>query len=515
MVKGKETADWQASLSNYLSNVKKTNTAPVVGTTPGAMSTPPQGGAIGYSPTVTATQPSTTIPTQVLENASPESFNGPGLNAGVSQTAVGVADSYMKDVQTQLDASQKQYDESSSLARQYQNQLLGRSKDYNELVNQAGIPQANRELNQQLARIRLGRDELANANDFLNLRVDQEKWDAADRDVTKGVFSAKESRMRSDQLLANSAKAIKLRSQIADADLLQGNITAALDQVNSALSAKYDPIEQALGYEMFWLGQQKDFLTADKKNLADARLEKLNAQMEEINAARDAVNQAVASGGAQPGEIERMMNMSPQDQMAYANVIQGRVAAGDRARQIESHNMNIRKNLYEMGLMGDPSAIAQLGYDPRETDPEMVAEKEAENAKLDQQAIVADRVIGIVDNALGQADWNSTGLVGWSLQNVGGTDAKNLDSQIATIKANLGFQQLQQMRDASPTGGALGQVSERELRALESTVANLEIGQTREQLVQNLQKVKTHYQNWLNIQGLTVAPDGRVIQIID
>jgi len=53
------------------------------------------------------------------------------------------------------------------------------------------------------------------------------------------------------------------------------------------------------------------------------------------------------------------------------------------------------------------------------------------------------------------------------------------------------------MRDASPTGGALGQVSERELAFLQSTIGNLEQSQSKEQLTYNLKRLKKIYSNML------------------
>lgn len=71
-----------------------------------------------------------------------------------------------------------------------------------------------------------------------------------------------------------------------------------------------------------------------------------------------------------------------------------------------------------------------------------------------------------------------------------GTPAGDLARDIDTILANVGFNELQAMRDASPTGGALGQVSEREIAFLQSTIANLQTSQSPEQLRRNLIKLK-------------------------
>lgn len=79
-----------------------------------------------------------------------------------------------------------------------------------------------------------------------------------------------------------------------------------------------------------------------------------------------------------------------------------------------------------------------------------------------------------------------------------GSQAKDLASTVDTIKANLGFEQLAKMRQASPTGGALGQIAVRELEFLQAAVANLNPDQSEDQVRSNLNEVITRYQNWLD-----------------
>jgi hypothetical protein len=49
------------------------------------------------------------------------------------------------------------------------------------------------------------------------------------------------------------------------------------------------------------------------------------------------------------------------------------------------------------------------------------------------------------------------------------------------------------MRDSSPTGGALGQVTERELALLQSVAGTLDQAQSAEQLMQNLARLELEY----------------------
>lgn len=72
------------------------------------------------------------------------------------------------------------------------------------------------------------------------------------------------------------------------------------------------------------------------------------------------------------------------------------------------------------------------------------------------------------------------------------TDARQLNNYLDTIKANVGFDKLQQMRENSPTGGALGQVSDTENRLLQAVNGALDPLQG-DQLAENLQVIKQLY----------------------
>jgi hypothetical protein len=126
-----------------------------------------------------------------------------------------------------------------------------------------------------------------------------------------------------------------------------------------------------------------------------------------------------------------------------------------------------------------------------------------------QQGAVAqaDRIIGKVDQALSKVGLNTTGIGGAVMRSIPGSEAKNLESDLETIKANLGFAELQAMRDASPTGGALGAIAVQELIALQSTVASLDQAQDSAQLKARLGEIRTHYENWKN--AVTQASGGQ------
>lgn len=107
----------------------------------------------------------------------------------------------------------------------------------------------------------------------------------------------------------------------------------------------------------------------------------------------------------------------------------------------------------------------------------------------------AGRVIQTVTEAK-QLVGPLTAGYGGILATLPGTDARKLQNKIGTIKANLGFDRLQQMRDASPTGGALGQVAVQEINFLQSTVAALDQLESPADITAALNKIEEHYTNW-------------------
>ena len=119
----------------------------------------------------------------------------------------------------------------------------------------------------------------------------------------------------------------------------------------------------------------------------------------------------------------------------------------------------------------------------------------------------------------------STGFFGGLLKDIGGTPAKDLASLTTTIKANIGFDRLQRMREESPTGGALGQVAVQELEALQSTLGNLDNSQTNEQFVANMERLEMQYQKSMQeiynaalkdqAEGKVNTKTGRVISPLD
>lgn len=144
---------------------------------------------------------------------------------------------------------------------------------------------------------------------------------------------------------------------------------------------------------------------------------------------------------------------------------------------------------------------AKSEFEPARAGERKTAEKEAELQvarraafpKLESafQAAVAknDVVIQTIDEVLPKVGIFTAGFFS-PTANIKGTPATDLKANIDTILANIGFEELQAMRDNSPTGGALGQVAVRELELLQATFANITNSQSPSQLRFNLRKLK-------------------------
>lgn len=161
-----------------------------------------------------------------------------------------------------------------------------------------------------------------------------------------------------------------------------------------------------------------------------------------------------------------------------------------------------KKNPQDMRVMQAPGGgQSMIDFNAKRAAAEAKAKMEAERSvtqpEKDKQAkAVADIVTTDIDRAINRIDTAkgpTTGAWGSVLSNIGGTSARDVAGLLDTIKANAGFDTLAKMRAASPTGGALGSITEKELALLQATVGNLEQSQSATQLKDNLRRLKNVY----------------------
>lgn len=88
----------------------------------------------------------------------------------------------------------------------------------------------------------------------------------------------------------------------------------------------------------------------------------------------------------------------------------------------------------------------------------------------------------------------ATGAMGWvpgigGLATIPGTEAANFKARLDTLKSQVGFGVLQNMRNNSKTGGALGQVSNIEEKLLQENLAALDRAQSPQEFKASLERI--------------------------
>lgn len=195
-------------------------------------------------------------------------------------------------------------------------------------------------------------------------------------------------------------------------------------------------------------------------------------------------------GGAQKGGLAAMN--------AGSNAL-GKIQDYNRAQQFAEYTEQVNTR----NALAKAQAEAQKAELDRQNklDVQLLKNEKAgagKDAKPPMQSPYMPIVLDSIDTALNLVDKHGNlvaGFFGDKLKDIAGTPAADLRNNIETIVSSIGFDRLQKMRDDSPTGGALGQVSERELSQLNASLGSLQQSQSVEQLVYNLKRVKAHYQS--------------------
>lgn len=218
---------------------------------------------------------------------------------------------------------------------------------------------------------------------------------------------------------------------------------------------------------------------------------------ESVRKAAQVYSQRYAQGGIEPDAADRIVGQLTNLEERTI----GRQESLSARQEAQQASIDLRRELAQQsaGQRDQMLAMQRESQEDRRLTREMAQAEKAEAKETKRVSLTnqAKNVLGKVDEALNKVGGFTAGF-GGMLANVPGTKARNLQADIDTIKANLGFQQLQAMRDASPTGGALGQVTERELGFLQSTVASLDQMQSPDELRRALNQIKVHYNNWLD-----------------
>lgn len=138
----------------------------------------------------------------------------------------------------------------------------------------------------------------------------------------------------------------------------------------------------------------------------------------------------------------------------------------------------------------------KLGEKDREAASAQAVREESKQKYADIVTQDVDRSLAMLDKY--KDNWIGVSGAGSYLSGVRGTDQYDFAQLLDGIKANISFERLQEMRAASPTGAALGPVSDFENRLLQSVLGSLDPGQSEDQLRANLRRVRDIYVKIIN-----------------
>ena len=158
--------------------------------------------------------------------------------------------------------------------------------------------------------------------------------------------------------------------------------------------------------------------------------------------------------------------------------------------QSEALDFERKKKEQELGLVGEKERQKALGT--------AKAKFEADYPKVSGTMSALNKQWDLVDETIDKAlkiiSPFTAGVGSWA-KIIPATPQKTLNGYLETIRANIGFDKLQQMRTDSPTGGALGQVSDFENRLLQAVKGSLDQGLNPSVLRQNIQRIKEDLAN--------------------
>ena len=180
---------------------------------------------------------------------------------------------------------------------------------------------------------------------------------------------------------------------------------------------------------------------------------------------------SVSTGGAYTGT-----SMSADEKRGY-DVGQD-VLGGKQRQMVKERTGDVQADVVSTNVAGALDILAPIGDD---------GQRQVKNKDWMQRTL--------------SLDLPEAGAIGDFLQKLGpasSQEAVNLATLLDPIRANVAFDRLQQMREASKTGGALGNVSNVELAQLQASAGSLAQRASPEILVKNLMKIEEVYTKILN-----------------
>lgn len=222
----------------------------------------------------------------------------------------------------------------------------------------------------------------------------------------------------------------------------------------------------------------------------DAEAAQLVSVLEPMAVRKSAASMANPQGVIDAG-IQRTAdtNATRETIAAGANEVRTDIAAANNAAReaIAAQERESREKI-AAGQAATRAALATAKAESEKAKIAVVAK-----AKMDALETRTDIVERAISEAIPQIGLFTAGTLGSPLSMIPGTPAKNVRRLLDAVKANIGFEELNNLRAQSPTGGALGQVTERELGFLQSVLGSMEQDQSPSQLKSTLETILARF----------------------
>ena len=362
------------------------------------------------------------------------------------------------------------------------------------------------------------------------------------RAIGEGIGSALDKFAKNKQ--EGEAAEMGINAMIAGMDDQQKEELLSGDSEFSKTYDKFLDGDLTNSQKKTFLGGLVTFNTAQRQNMAD-QMAKDKFAIEQAKADRDAIrfNRDQQNEISDNQFMQSLMSQtaSPQAQRQADIARPGLQAFGggdvrNRFMEFQLQDPRNQKRVLDLNdrdfldqFKDDPRQIeralafiekrrqAELASQPKPMTPKELADYEAKlianetnRIKLNElqnppappappEPVYIESALDAIDDAITLVGKDSffnptAGFGSETAKSIGGSDAADLEAALSTITSAVGFKRLQDMREASPTGGALGSVSERELSQLNAALGSISQKQSPEQLKKNLLKIKDHYQ---------------------
>lgn len=315
------------------------------------------------------------------------------------------------------------------------------------------------------------------------LNAQSQKYQAQGNEELAKVFSE-----AAQQAVTRSTR----RGEIADKSRERADVRA------EAVGKKVD----AQGAELQRYALEQNATNVAKRMINDPN--QLEATLVGLRGASDEQLRTFLKEASKPKERKTQL-MSPGSQLV--DTATGEVITEAPFKPTEPKGRNVKSQKMDDGSLvmfdGNTGDVIQT------LKPDTPENQEGQVQLIDKLVFQENRAQGLIDSASG---WD-TGLVGGVLSNVYGRDAYDRDAEIVSLKANLGFDQINAMKEEAAKYGAsgtgLGQISNIEFLSLQSTVDTLRVGMSEEAQKEALENIKEHLSN-IRLITSGVAPKDTV-----